>query len=156
MFCWLYEHVQGDWKARLTLIFASIIKIVTIRLTNRIIYQEKWKKLRFWKNEAQNQVGIFWQNFFWGAETFFQRPLENFLWTLWSCSRYLKGPLSLVLCVSKTIVTIRYTNEKISAKKRTRNWYVTTSLGMTVNVGGHAVFMGGGAVFVAGRAVLVE
>ena len=37
-------------------------KIVTIRRTNQILCQEKWKKLRFWKNEAQNRIGIFWQN----------------------------------------------------------------------------------------------
>ena len=34
--------------------------------------------------------------------------------------------------------------------------HVTTSLGMTVNVGGHAVFVGGGAVFVGGRAVFIH
>ena len=117
---------------------------------------EKKFHLRKWSwNETQNEVGIFWQNLIFWAETFFQKPLENFLWTLRACSRYLKDPLSLVLCVSKTSVTIRYTNEKISAKNRTRNWYVTTSLGMTVNVGEHAVFMGGSAVFVGGCAVLV-
>ena len=31
----------------------------------------------------------------------FQRPLENFLWTLRSCSRYLKGSSNLANCVSK-------------------------------------------------------
>ena len=53
--------------------------------------QEKWKKLRFWKNEAQNRVGIFWQNPIFWAETFFQRPLENFLLAWRTCSRYLRG-----------------------------------------------------------------
>ena len=75
IFSWLYEHVQGIWKVRLTLIFASVKTIMTIWLTNRIICQEKWKKLRFWKNEAQNQVGIFWQNFFGGDWNFFFKDL---------------------------------------------------------------------------------
>ena len=54
-------------------------KIVAARHTNQIICQEKWKQLRFWKNEAQNAVGIFWQNFIFWVETFFQRSLEMFL-----------------------------------------------------------------------------
>ena len=57
--------------------------------------------MRFWKNEAQNQVGIFWQNSIFGGETLFQRPLEKSLLTWRTCSRYLKGPLNLALCVSK-------------------------------------------------------
>ena len=69
--------------------------------TNQILCQEKWKKLRFWKNEAQNRVGIFWQNPIFLGWNFFQRPLENFVWTLRTCSRYLRGPPNLVLCVSK-------------------------------------------------------
>ena len=79
----------------------KVCKIMTVRHTNQIICQEKWKKLRFWKNEAQNQVGIFWQNPIFGAETFFQRPLENFLLTLRTCSRYLRGPPNLALCARK-------------------------------------------------------
>ena len=98
-------------------------KSVTARRTNQILYQEKWKKLRFWKNEAQNRVGIFWQNPIFWAETFFQRPLENFLFTLRTCSRYLKGPLNLAVCVSKKIVTIRHTNKKILAKNRKKKHF---------------------------------
>ena len=41
---------------------------------------------------------------------FFQRPLENVLWTLWTCSRYLKGPPKLNLCISKRIVTALFFN----------------------------------------------
>ena len=97
----------------------SVKKIVTARRTNQILCQEKWKKLRFWKNESQNRVGIFWQNPIFGAETFFQRTLENFLLACRTCLRYLKDPLNLVLCVSKKkIVTIRRTNQKILAKKK--------------------------------------
>ena len=84
------------WKGPLNLVLCVSKKIVTAQHTNRIICQEKWKKLRFWKNEAQNRVGIFWQNPIFWAETFFQRPLENFLLAWRTCSRYLKGPLKLV------------------------------------------------------------
>ena len=80
---------------------------MTTRRTNQILCQEKWKKLRFWKNEVQNRVGIFWQTPIFWAETFFQRLLENFPLTLRTCSRYRKGQLNLVLCGSKEIVSIR-------------------------------------------------
>ena len=108
------------------LAFCVSKKIVTARRTNQILCQEKWKKLRFWKNEAQNRVGIFWQNPIFWAETFFQRPLENFLLAWRTCSRYLKGPPNLVLCVSKKIVTIRHTNKKILAKNRQKKIFVST------------------------------
>ena len=51
------------------------------------------------------------------AETFFQRPLEHFLLTLRTCSRYVKGPLNQTLCDSKKIVTARRTNMIIFSKK---------------------------------------
>ena len=35
------------------------------------------------------------------SNSFFQRSLENFLWTLRTCSRYLKGPPDLLLWVRK-------------------------------------------------------
>ena len=76
----------------------------------------KVKKVEILKNEAQNRIGIFWQNLILWAESFFQRPLENFLLAWRTCSRYLKGPPNLALCVSKKIVTIRHTNERILAK----------------------------------------
>ena len=54
-------------------------KIVTPRHTNQIICQEKWKQLRFWKDEPQNVVKTFWQNLIFSVETFFfQRSLELF------------------------------------------------------------------------------
>ena len=46
----------------------------------------------------------------------FQRPLQNFLWTLRTCSRYLEGPRNIALCVSKKFVTVRHTNQKILTK----------------------------------------
>ena len=87
--------------------------------------------------KAQNQVGIFRQNPIFGTETFFQRPLENFLWTLQTCSRYLKGPPNKVLCVSQKnhdrIMTVRHTVPiKNISKKPKKNWFYTTSLGTTV------------------------
>ena len=36
------------------------------------------KKLKFWKNEAQNPVGIFWQNPIFWAETFFSKASRKF------------------------------------------------------------------------------
>ena len=107
-------------------------KIKCIRHYNPIVCKEKCKKFEFWKNEAQNRVGIFWQNPIFWAETFFQRPLENFLLAWRTCSMYLKGPPNLVLCVSIKIVTIRHTNKKILAKTRKKNWFLETSLGTTV------------------------
>ena len=52
---------------------------------------------------------------------FFQRPLENFLWTLRTCSRYLKGFSNLENCVSKQIVTTRHTKRIIWQEKQ-KNW----------------------------------
>jgi len=50
-------------------------------------------------------------------ELFLQKALENFLWGPRQRSRYLGGPLNLVLCVSKKIVTIRRTNLNICQEK---------------------------------------
>ena len=80
---------------------------MTVRRIGRIICQEKWKKCGFWKNEVQNQVEIFWQTLMFWVGTFFQVLLENFQWTVWTCSRYLRAPLNIVICVSKKIRFIR-------------------------------------------------
>ena len=87
--------------------------------------------MRFCQNEVQNQVRIFWQNLTFWAATFFQMSLENFLYVLRQLSRYLRGPLSLALCVSKKIVIIRHTNKKILAKTAKKP-FCMTSLGTTV------------------------
>ena len=100
------------------ILYVSKKKIVTARHTNQKYVRKSEKSWDFEKNEAQNGVGIFWQNPIFWAETFFQRPLETFLWTLQACLRYLKGPPNLVLYVTKTIVTARHTNQKILAKNR--------------------------------------
>eukprot|EP00493_Phyllostaurus_siculus_P015456 UN15692 len=46
----------------------------------------------------------------------FQRPLQNFLGTLRTCSRYLEVPRNIALCVSKNFVTVRHTNQKVLTK----------------------------------------
>ena len=66
---------------------------MTTRHTNQIICQERWTNLKFWKNEPQNLVRIFWLDLIFWAKTF--------LWTLRTCSRYLKSLPVLALCVSK-------------------------------------------------------
>ena len=53
-------------------------------------------------------------------------PLENFLWTLRTCSRCLKGLPDLDLCVSKKIMDIRLTNREIV--KETWNFVLNHSL----------------------------
>ena len=78
---------------------------------------------------------------FFELKLFFQRPLENFLWTLCTCSRYLKGPPNLVLCVSKKIVTVRHTNTKILTKKTSKkNDFVLLSLAWLYTVDVQACF----------------
>ena len=67
----------------------------------------------FEKLELKNEVWIFWPKPHFWSETFFQEPLENFLWTLQPCSRYWKGPPSVALYVSKKIMTIRHANQKL-------------------------------------------
>ena len=49
-----------------------------VRQANEKVSSGIWKKLRFWKIEAQSRAGIFWQDTIFWIETFFQRPLENF------------------------------------------------------------------------------
>ena len=68
IFCVLYENVQGIWKARLTCIFDSVKKIVTITLrhTNQIILYvrkseksldcEKWRSKSDWKILTKSHV----------------------------------------------------------------------------------------------------
>ena len=70
------------------------------------------KRLDFEKNETQNEIGTFGQNLMFQLKCFFQMPLENFPSTLRKYSMYLKGLPDLHLCVSKRIVTTRYTNQK--------------------------------------------
>ena len=75
------------------------------------------KKNEFLESQAQNQVGIFWQNLFFALNLFFQRLLENFPLALRTRSRYLKRPPNIAVCVSKKIVTAPHTNQIICQKK---------------------------------------
>ena len=62
---------------------------------------ETFEKSFISKNEVLSEYSNTILSFIFGAETFFQRPLENFLLALRTCSRYLKGPLNLAVCISK-------------------------------------------------------
>ena len=76
-----------------------------------------WKKkfqLKIWGFVSifQTPFELHFSLMFW-VETFFQNSLENFLWTLWTCSSYRKGPSNLYLCVNKKVVTVGHTNQII-------------------------------------------
>ena len=66
---------------------------------------------------APNWVKVATDGNIFGDKTFFEVSLKNFLFTLWPCWRYLKGPPWLVLYASKKIVTIRYTDRIIWKEK---------------------------------------
>ena len=55
--------------------------------------------------------------FKWNCETFFPESPELFLFPLPRCSRYLTGPLRLILCVSKQITSVWHSNQKICQEK---------------------------------------
>ena len=76
------------------------------------------QKMRFCQNILTwFQTSFYKISTFFEVKLFFQRLVENFLWTLRTCSSYLKGPPNLVLCVSKKIVTTRRTNQIICQEK---------------------------------------
>ena len=79
-FLWTWRTCSGYLRGSLDVdLYFSQKKIVTARHANQIICQEKWEKLRFWKNDSQNGDRIFWQNLMFWAETFFQRrKISNF------------------------------------------------------------------------------
>ena len=140
----LFSAYKNHWKKRTFIFFAEVIglvcRTVTIflpmqraRLSGPPRYLERcrkayrkfsrgtWKKsfsskYEILKNEVQSQVRIFWQNLIFWAETFFQMPLEIFLWALRQRSRYLGGPLNIALCNGKKIMTVRHTNPIILQK----------------------------------------
>ena len=82
LFFGLYDYVRSIWRVHLTHIFAPIITSWPHNTPIRFYERESEKSSYFEKNEAQNEVGIIIQTnpSVW-AETFFQRPLEKFLWT---------------------------------------------------------------------------
>ena len=92
-------------------------KIRAIRHVKDNIFKEKYKKTDFEEIQSQNGVATSCQNPYFSLETFFQMLLENFLDTLWPCSRYLKGPPDIVLYVNKKSRAIRRVKEKIFKEK---------------------------------------
>ena len=78
-FLWTLRACSRYLKSSQRLYLCASKKIMTVRHTNQIICREKWKKLRFLKNEAQNGDRIFWQKLMFWAETFIQVSLINFL-----------------------------------------------------------------------------
>ena len=105
--CWRY--LKG--LANLELCVSKTI--MTARHANQIICQEKWKKLRFCKNEVENGVGIFWQNLILWAETLFWKASRKFLRVENECFRYLKCAPNVARYARKKIRNIRHTNHKI-------------------------------------------
>ena len=70
-FLWTCRTCSGYLRGSLDVDLYFSKKIVTARHANQIICQEKWEKLRFWKNDSQNGDRIFWQNLMFWAESFF-------------------------------------------------------------------------------------
>jgi len=99
-------------------------KIVILRYTTQIIFKEIWKKLRFWKNEAQICSEYSNKTKHFEAKLLFQRQVKNFLCALRTCSRYLDGSPNIVLCVSEKIGLARHFNQNISRRKA--KWGVFT------------------------------
>ena len=81
----------------------------------------KGKKLRFCKNEAQNGVGIFWQNLILWAETLFWKASRKFLRVENECFRYLKCAPNVARYARKKIRNIRHTNHKILTETWKKN-----------------------------------
>ena len=83
-------------------------KIVTIRRTNRIIRQEKWKKLWFWKMKLKVKLEYSDKTSCFELELFFQATLENFLCGLRQRWRYLGRSLDIGLSSARRIMVIRH------------------------------------------------
>jgi len=81
---------------------------------------EKKFQLKKWGRKLKIGVEMFWKSSVFWAETFFKDLYKIFLWTLRTCSGYLKGPPDLDLCPSKKIVTARLI--RLYAKKSEKNW----------------------------------
>ena len=103
----LFLRIWRTWssylKSPLNLDLYVSKQIVTERHTNQIISQETSKRLRFWKMKLKTRLEYSDNTSFFLDETFFERLLENFLWNLRTCSRYLTDTPSLDLCVSKKV-----------------------------------------------------
>ena len=121
-FLWVVYTRSGYLKDLLNLVHYDNKKISNVRHTKQIICKEKSQKLDFWKFQCQNGVGELSRyavkTSFFDLKLFFQSLLEFFLWVVYTYSRYLKGPFSLVLHVRKKIRVIRQTYQKIFQKMR--------------------------------------
>ena len=98
------------------LVLYSSKKIMTIRHTNQIVFYKKWKKLIFEKMKLKLGWNTLIKVFL--CENFGKVSLENFLLTLQEFSKHLKILLSQVVCVSKSIVTIKRNNKKYHSKTK--------------------------------------
>jgi len=69
------------------------------------------------RNSNLIRITSFWRSCYFWEENVFRGPLQNFLWTSWLYSRYLKGSPKVVLYVSKTIMTVRRINTIVCQEK---------------------------------------
>ena len=118
-FYWRKELLQAD----LSYTFYTFVKLIE----NFLVPFEKTfqpKKAGFQKMKLKIRLEYSDKTPLFGLKLFLKRPLENFLWTLRTFSRYLGDLPNLVLCVSKKIVTTRHTNKQILAKKKQRFFQV--------------------------------
>ena len=104
-------------KDSFNLAFCVRKTIVILRYTTRIILKEIWKKLEFWKNEAQMCSEYSNKTKHFEAKLLFQRTVKIFLCALWTCSSFLDGSPNIVLCVSEKIGLVRHFNQNISRRK---------------------------------------
>ena len=86
------------------------------------VVQPDWTFKRFWRDGSAQMKLKIWLEYseqtpIFEVKLFFQRSLENFLFTLRPCLKYLKCPSWLALYASKKIRAIRHTYQKISAKR---------------------------------------
>ena len=124
----LYEHVKGTWKVHLSYLFTPVKKSRT-HDTPITLHARKSKNFDILKkNEGENLVGIFWQPPIFWVETYFQLLLENFLLTLRTCSRDLKGTSNLVVYASNKIITVQHTKQNILANNKIMTWAETKKL----------------------------
>ena len=125
----LYEHVQATWRVHLSYLFTSVKK--SQRTTHQLHYMlGKAKKLIFWRKKMKVKIwlGYFDSPQFFELKLFFQLPLETFLLTLRTCSRYLKGTSNLVVYASNKIMTVQHTNQNILANNKIMTWAETKTL----------------------------
>ena len=114
--CTLWSRLRYlEGPSRLLLCVSK--KIVAVRHTNQITFKEMWKKLGFWKNEAQMSLEYSNNTSCFDVKLFFQRVVKILLWPLLTCSRYLEGSPNLVLYVSEKIGLVRHFNQNISRRK---------------------------------------